>query len=212
MEYFEHNSLERLKVKHTNIPIHSRAALFFEQDIAHLKDYDLTLNNWFEFLTEENVILENSWFAQNEKDIQLFHNFRHDVPIIVNEENSRASRVKLGTDMAVSDNHFISMMEFYQDTLKTSGLDYVVFGHLGDNHLHINLLPKESQMGDAKQVYDHMVCQILKWGGTISAEHGIGKIKKKYFAKMVGSDGLNELRKIKDLFDSDYRLGIGNII
>ena len=212
LEYFDHNSLERLKVKHTNIPIHSRAALFFEQDIAHLKDYDLTLNNWFEFLTEENVILENSWFAQNEKDIQLFHNFRHDVPIIVNEENSRASRVKLGTDMAVSDNHFISMMEFYQDTLKTSGLDYVVFGHLGDNHLHINLLPKESQMGDAKQVYDQMVCQILKWGGTISAEHGIGKIKKKYFAKMVGSDGLNELRKIKDLFDSDYRLGIGNII
>jgi len=163
-------------------------------------------------LSEENVILEDSWFAQGEKDTQLFHDFRHDVPIIVNEENSRAGRVKLGTDMAVSDNLFISMMEFYQETLKTSGLDHVIFGHLGDNHLHINLLPKESQVDDAQHLYDQMVGQILKWNGTISAEHGIGKIKKKYFAKMVGPEGLNDLRKIKDRLDEDNRLGCGNIL
>ena len=114
--------------------------------------------------------------------------------------------------MAVSDNHFISMMEFYQETLEISGLDHVIFGHLGDNHLHINLLPKESQMNDAQHLYDQMVGQILKWKGTISAEHGIGKIKKKYFAKMIGPEGLNDLRKIKGCLDVGYRLGVGNII
>ena len=212
LEYFDHNSLERLKVKYKNIPAHSRAALFFEQDISQSNDYDSTLENWFKFLSDENILLEDSWFAQGEKDTQLFHEFRHDVPIIVNEENSRAGRVKLGTDMAVSDNHFISMMEFYQETLEISGLDHVIFGHLGDNHLHINLLPKESQMNDAQHLYDQMVGQILKWKGTISAEHGIGKIKKKYFAKMIGPEGLNDLRKIKGCLDTGYRLGVGNII
>ncbi len=212
LEYFDHNALEKLMRKHQNIPHHSRAALFFEQDVAELKDYDLVLENWYEFLSEENIMLDDSWFAQGTKDIQKFHDFRHDIPIIINEENSRAGRVKLGTDMAVPDNHFISMMEFYQEILGTSGLDYVMFGHLGDNHLHINLLPGASQMEYALQVYDQIAEQILEWRGTVSAEHGIGKLKKKYFAKMVGAEGLSDLKKIKDCLDPGNRLGVGNIL
>ena len=212
LEYFDHNSLKKLKSKHKKIPGYSRAALFFEQDIAQSKDYDLTVENWCEFLSAENIILDNSWFAQGEKDIQLFHDFRHDIPVIINEENSRAGRVKMGTDMAIPDNHFIAMMEFYQETLKISGLDHVIFGHIGDNHLHINLLPKKSQIDDAQQLYEQMITQILKWKGTVSAEHGIGKLKKKYFEKMVGPEGLNDLKKIKYRLDPGNRLGAGNIM
>ncbi|MZH02726.1 MAG: FAD-binding oxidoreductase, partial [Nitrospinae bacterium] len=82
----------------------------------------------------------------------------------------------------------------------------------GDNHLHINLLPNASQKDEAQQVYDEMVEQILKWQGTVSAEHGIGKLKKKYFAKMVGPEGLSDLKKIKDCLGPDNRLGAGNIL
>lgn len=212
LEYFDHNALQRLKNKHTNIPSHSRAALFFEQDVSELNDYDLVMEDWYEFLSTENIMLDDSWFAQGPKDIQKFHDLRHDVPILINEENSRANRVKLGTDMAVPDTHFMSMMEFYQKTLEGNGLDHVMFGHLGDNHIHINLLPEASQKDMAQQVYDQMVDQVLEWKGTVSAEHGIGKLKKKYFAKMVGPDGLNDLRKIKYCMDPDDRLGAGNIL
>ena len=212
LEYFDHKTLKKLKSKYQNIPHNSRAALFFEQDISQLQDYDLVLDYWYEFLSDENIMLDDSWFAQDAKDIQKFHDFRHDIPIIVNEENSRVGRVKMGTDMAVPDKYFISMMELYQKKLGKNDLDYVMFGHMGDNHLHINLLPKASQLNYAQQVYDQMVNQILEWGGTISAEHGVGKLKKKYFAKMVGPEGLIDLKKIKDCFDPDYRLGIGNIL
>ncbi len=212
LEYFDHNALEKLKSKHQNIPHHSRAALFFEQDVAQLNDYDLVMEDWYVFLNEENIMLDDSWFAQGAKDIQKFHDFRHDIPIIINEENSRAGRVKLGTDMAVPDCHFMAMMKFYQKTLGKNGLDYVMFGHLGDNHLHINLLPNTSQREYAQQVYDLIADQILKWQGTVSAEHGIGKLKKKYFAKMVGPEGLSDLKKIKDCLDPDNRLGAGNIL
>jgi D-lactate dehydrogenase (cytochrome) len=87
-----------------------------------------------------------------------------------------------------------------------------MFGHLGDNHLHINLLPEESQRDMAQKVYDQMVDQILEWGGTVSAEHGIGKLKKKYFAKMVGPSGLEDLNKIKYCLDPENRLGAGNML
>lgn len=212
LEYFDHNALERLKSKHQNIPEHSKAALFFEQDVAELKDYDPVMEDWYAFLSEENIMLDNSWFAQGAKDIQKFHEFRHDVPVIINEENSRAGRVKLGTDMAVPDKYFMPMMIFYQEILQTNGLDHVMFGHLGDNHVHINLLPEVSHRDKAQQVYDQMIDQVLEWGGTVSAEHGIGKLKKKYFAQMVGPKGLSDLKKIKNCLDPDSRLGSGNIL
>ncbi|MBT3510379.1 MAG: FAD-binding oxidoreductase [Nitrospina sp.] len=212
LEYFDHNALERLKSKYTNIPDYSRAAMFFEQDVAKKCDYDGVLENWYEFLNAEEIILEDSWFAQGPKDVQMFQNFRHDAPVLINEENSRAGRVKLGTDMAVPDEYFLSMMELYRETLNDNDVDYIIFGHLGDNHLHINLLPEDSQGDKAQNIYDTLVDQILKWGGTVSAEHGVGKLKKDYFAKMVGPNGLKELSKVKRCLDPQNRLGVGNIL
>jgi D-lactate dehydrogenase (cytochrome) len=212
LEYFDSFSLKKLQKNHDNIPATAKAALFFEQDVANREDYDSTLEAWFEFLTQENVSLDDSWFAQNAKDIQRFHEFRHDIPVLINEENSRSGRVKFGTDMAVPDNYIMEMMRFYGTELSASGLAFVIFGHLGDNHLHINLLPDPQEMDLAKSVYNRLVTQILKWGGTVSAEHGVGKLKKSYFAQMVGPQVLDELRKIKRLFDPEDRLGKGNIL
>ena len=186
-------------------------ALFFEQDVLKMKDYDLILENWYEFLSEENIMLDDSWFAQGPKDVQMFHDFRHDVPAIINEENSRAGRVKLGTDMAVPDKYFMSMMQFYRETLKANDLDYVMFGHLGDNHLHINFLPDEQDIQKAHELYARLVEQVLDWNGTVSAEHGIGKLKKKYFLQMVGEKSLAQLKAIKEIFDPGFILGKGNI-
>ena len=212
LEYFDKFSLKKLQVNHANLPAGAQAALFFEQDVIQKENYDSILEAWFEFLTEEGVSLDDSWFAQNEKDVQRFHDFRHDIPVLINEENSRLGRVKIGTDMAVPDKHFMDMMRFYRKELSESGLEFVIFGHLGDNHLHINLLPDSREMDRAKSVYDILVDQILKWGGTVSAEHGVGKLKKSYFAKMVGRQALDDMRKIKHTFDPKDRLGAGNIL
>ena len=211
LEYFDRCSLQRLKQKFSNIPEKAQAALFFEQDVAHSSDYDSCLETWYEFLEQEKVLLDDSWFAQGPKDIEKFHDFRHQLPLMINEENSRLGRVKMGTDMAVDDSHFREMMGFYRDELSASGLDFVMFGHIGDNHLHINLLPDAEQMSQARKTYEALVNQILKWGGTISAEHGVGKLKKEFYHKMIGDQALAELRKIKKSLDPQGRFGIGNL-
>ena len=92
-----------------------------------------------------------------------------------------------------------------------NGIDFVIFGHLGDNHLHINLLPKNNQIKKANDVYQKLINRILAWNGTVSAEHGIGKLKKKYFLQMVGESSLKELKNIKKMFDPKLILGTGNI-
>jgi len=211
LEYFDRRSLQRLKQKFDNTPEKAQAALFFEQDVASQQEYDLCLEAWYEFLEKEKILLEDSWFAQGPKDIAKFHDFRHQLPLMINEENSRLGRVKMGTDMAVSDDHFRQMMAFYRDELAGSGLDFVMFGHIGDNHLHINLLPDAKQMSLARETYSTLVDQILEWGGTVSAEHGVGKLKKEYYHKMIGNQALEELWDIKKKLDPQCRLGSGNL-
>lgn len=207
IEYFDKYSLVKLKSKDDYIPTSTEAALFFEQEYYKSEDYENALEKWYEFLTEEKVLLEDSWFSSGPNDLKKFHDFRHRLPLIINEENSRQGRVKIGTDMAVPDKYFFEMMEFYHSTLTNSDIDYVVFGHIGDNHLHINLLPKENEIAKAKKIYGEMVDQVLKWDGTISAEHGIGKLKKEYFKRMVGEGTLQEMKEIKKLFDPAGLLG-----
>ena len=113
--------------------------------------------------------------------------------------------------MAVADNFFIEMMGFYEKILSNSKIPYVIFGHLGDNHLHINLLPKPNQVSFARTVYDEIAKKIISWKGTVSAEHGIGKTKRKYFYEMVGQKNIEELKIIKNVLDPLERLGKGNI-
>lgn len=211
LEYFDANSLMRLRKTYSNIPERAQAALFFEQDIYLNDDTDSILESWFEFLSEWDVFLDDSWFAQNSRDLERFHEFRHRLPILINEENSRQGRIKIGTDMAVPDDYFLPMMEFYKKSLSASTMDYVMFGHLGDNHLHINLLPEPHQIEEAQRLYSSLVDQILKWGGTVSAEHGIGKLKRQYFAQMVGANSLIQLKKIKAMLDPKGLLGQGNL-
>jgi len=102
-------------------------------------------------------------------------------------------------------------MNFYEETLSNTSIPYVIFGHLGDNHLHVNLLPQPSQKELADSLYGEIAKKIISWNGTVAAEHGIGKIKKKYFHEMVGKKSIEELKIIKNILDPQMRLGKGNI-
>ena len=211
LEYFDEKSLLRLRSKFNGIPSSAKAALFFENDVKLKENYNYSQDMWFEFLNHHQINLDDSWFAQSSKDLKRFHDFRHAIPVLINEENSRLGRIKIGTDMAVSNDKFFDMLKFYKRELEMSKVDFVVFGHLGDNHLHINFLPNKDQIADTLNLYQRLVNRILEWNGTVSAEHGIGKLKKKYFSQMVGETSIKELKSIKKIFDPCFLLGKGNI-
>jgi D-lactate dehydrogenase (cytochrome) len=113
----------------------------------------------------------------------------------------------------VPDDKFPSFLRFYKDTLDASGLDYVIFGHIGDCHLHANILPKNADEAEkARHLYGRFIAQAVMLGGTVSAEHGIGKLKSKYLHVMMGERYLNEMAEVKKTFDPKGILGRGNMI
>ncbi len=157
-------------------------------------------------------IWTRSWFTTTEQDREKMRAFRHALPVSVNERVVRNKQKKIGTDMAVPDENFSAFFGFYKETLDASGIDYVIFGHIGDCHLHANLLPKDDAEAErARHFYGRFIAQAIMLGGTISAEHGIGKLKSKYLNVMMGERYLNEMVELKRAFDPNGILGRGNM-
>ncbi len=160
---------------------------------------------------------ENSWCAWENCEIERIKAFRHAVPESVNATIAEIKKKyplvhKLGTDFAVADDKFDELAAFYRETLEKSALKHAVFGHIGNNHLHINMLPANyEELEKAKETYALMAKKALELKGTVSAEHGIGKIKHKYLEMMFGTKGIDEMRRIKRIFDPDLVLNNGNM-
>ncbi|MFH0887340.1 MAG: FAD-linked oxidase C-terminal domain-containing protein, partial [bacterium] len=115
-------------------------------------------------------------------------------------------------DMAVPDKGFDEMFHAYYDVLGSCGMDNLVFGHIGENHLHVNILPKtEEEVIKAKAIYLDLVKRAVELGGTPSAEHGIGKLKHVFLKEMVGQAGLDEMVRVKKVLDPACILGRGNV-
>lgn len=161
---------------------------------------------------------EDSWFAQDKKELSRMHFFRHAVPEIVNMTIDEYSKntpelTKLGTDMAVPDSQLQNIVDLYNKTLQEADLDWVMFGHIGDNHIHVNILPKNmNEFNKAKELYRNWAHHVIKLGGTISAEHGIGKLKKDLFNEVTDENALLQMKEIKKLFDPNGILSKGNLI
>ena len=146
------------------------------------------------------------------EDQQSFREFRHALPEHVNEIVRKHRFPKTGTDIAVPDAHFEEMMRFYEATLEASGIRHLVFGHIGESHMHANLLPStEAEFHRSKQLYLELAEKAIALGGTVSAEHGIGKLKHAFLEKMVGEKGIKEMTAVKKALDPACILGLGNI-
>lgn len=211
VEYFDHRALKFISEKFPETPEGMAGAIFFEQETT-AENEDVLLEKWNEEFEKHGADLERSWFTTNEQDFEKMRDFRHALPVSVNERITKYGQRKVGTDMAVPDGNFASFLKYYKDTLDASGLDYVIFGHIGDCHLHANMLPKNADEAEkARHIYGRCVAQAIMLGGTVSAEHGIGKLKRKYLAAMMGERYLTEMAELKKAFDPNGILSRGNM-
>jgi len=215
IEYFNHDALNLLRTadfaEFPKLEPHFYAAVYLE-----FHDADPS-----EFVFETMVALgageDDCWFAEGEKELEPLKVFRHATPEAVNllideRRKEHPGLTKLGTDMSVLDSELEAVMELYNEGLKAAKLESVIFGHIGNNHLHVNILPQDlEEYEKGKQLVSFWADQVVAMGGSVSAEHGIGKSKVPLLKKMVGPGGIAAMRQIKKTFDPAERLNRGNL-
>lgn len=211
LEYFDGEALKFIKGEFPETPDNMAGAVFFEQETSDETEDELFLQ-WNDLLEKHQAEIDVSWFTTTEEDRQKMRDFRHALPVSVNEFIVHHKQRKVSTDIAVPDKEFASILSFYKKSLRESNLQYVIFGHIGDNHVHVNILPKDAEESTkARHLYGRFIAQGIMLGGTISAEHGIGKVKSKYLYVMYGERYLNEMAELKRAFDVNGILGRDNI-
>lgn len=210
LEFFDNGSLNFLREKYPEIPGAAVAAIFFEQETTDDTEESI-LNEWLVLLDKHHAF-SDSWFATNEQDQARLREFRHQLPVLMNEWFAHYRQRKVSTDMAVPDAAFPGLFDLYKQTLRSSGLRYTIFGHIGDNHVHVNILPRDEDEGTrARELYVQFLRYAASVGGTLSAEHGVGKLKRDYLRLFYNDEQLREMAALKKTFDPHGILGRGNI-
>jgi D-lactate dehydrogenase (cytochrome) len=211
LEFFDERALKFLAKDFSAIPESAKAAIWFEQE-STADTFDVILEAWNTLMQRHNVNEETAWFAFSDADKEKIKDFRHAISWKVNEYVARNNFRKLGTDVAVPDKEFRKFYFTLQMWAKQSNIDFVAYGHFGNSHIHLNLLPKtETEFNEGKSLYGKICDEAVRLGGTISAEHGIGKAKRDYLLIMYGEANIRKMAALKKSLDPNIILGIGNI-
>ena len=158
-----------------------------------------------------------TWVARTDVDRESQRFFRHAVPESVNmliDERRRTDPTitKLGSDMSVPDERLHDVVGLYRRTLAESGLQAAAWGHIGNNHLHVNVLPRDARdFATGKALFKEWAREVTAMGGAVSAEHGVGKLKRDFLTVMYGPKHIREMAQLKARLDPYGQLGRGNL-
>ena len=226
LEFFDSNALDILRTQKENSTAFSAlpyidprygCAVYVElhcdsEDQAH------------KILFQVGDIMESSggnpnftWVAKTQSDRDKLQFFRHAVPESVNmliDKRKKEDPVitKLGSDMSVPNEHLKDVMSVYAETLKDSGLEYASWGHIGDNHIHVNILPRNGEdYKKGKALFEKWAAIVTEMGGAVSAEHGVGKLKAPFLTIMYGENHIDEMADLKLSLDPKGLFGRGNM-
>lgn len=222
LEYFDHRALDFMRGKYPGIPHEKAEAVLIEipykeedKNTPYPKNY--LMRHLEEFLVDHNSIA--NWAVPSARRENV-RQFRHSLPELVNEY-VRARVGKVAGDLAVPREKFREMMDAYEHECGGSGIRFLMFGHIGDNHIHLNFLPDDHESAKtAKVTYQKLVQKAVSLGGTITAEHGVGKKMirdasgKEYpcLAAQYGESGMKAIAQVKRTLDPNLILNVGNMV
>ena len=155
---------------------------------------------------------EDSWFAASDQDRERFRRFRHALPELVNDTMRRRGFLKLNSDYAVPLERNREMLAYYHAGLHKEALDYVIFGHLGDAHVHVNILANsQAQFEVGQALMLKFARHAVALGGTVSAEHGLGKRKAHLLELQYTGEQIESMKAVKRHLDPHWLLNRGNL-
>lgn len=203
LEFFDEKSLEFLKDEFSFIP-KNKVALYIEAEKSNLE-------KWFSLIESFSPL--DVFVSESKTDYQKLIHFRYKLPDEINSYFKKLGCTKIAVDASVPEGKFEEFYNYYKNILyEYKNIEMVLFGHIGESHLHFNMFPKtEEEKKICEEIYISSIKKAISLGGSGFAEHGIGKVKSKYLPLMYGEKAIYEMAQIKKTFDPPCILGLDNI-
>jgi len=220
LEYLDSNSLRLLHEINEDrklgmkLPEGKAAAILSEFESKEIEE---GIGVIVEHLHTHHSAADETISAMDERDKERLRTLRHAIPeginrIIVKRKKEIPGLHKLGTDTAVPDERLTDIMNVYGNRLDESKLEHYIIGHIAENHLHVNILPRSLAELEIGVELVHLLAEdAVKMGGVVSAEHGIGKMKRGFMRIMFQESEIEAMMSTKRAIDPNWILCRGNI-
>lgn len=122
---------------------------------------------------------------------------------------------KLNEDIAIPRSRLTDLFAFAETLHRRYQIPVACFGHAGDGNIHVNLMADLTRPQVSKKLehaLDQLFDQILKWGGVITGEHGVGLAKKRWWPKAASRELRALHAKIKKALDPHDLLNPGKFV
>ncbi|AYF33620.1 FAD-binding oxidoreductase [Vreelandella alkaliphila] len=155
-------------------------------------------------------LITDAALASSQAQRQAIWAIREDIEVLVNELKPMFSY-----DVSLPIPSMQAYVDILEENLETqwpqSG-KMVVFGHLGDGNLHIMITVRDDSPDSRRQVEQLVYSSLKAFGGSISAEHGIGLEKKDYLSVSRTSEEIALMKRLKTALDPKGLLNPGKVI
>jgi glycolate oxidase len=190
-------------------------ALVYVEEVAATEP-DSALEEWLA-IAEDHGAVDNLLVFDGEAALRDARKMRHAIPATMNERGS-ARRPhggrKVSTDWAVPYRRLDEAIAEARRLVEAAGLQQpVIYGHAGNGHPHENFVAHDAdELEKIESVVEATLKHVLSLGGTVSAEHGIGKIKRKWLPLQASPMQIGVMQSVKRELDPLGILAPGNIL
>jgi len=216
IEYFDEKAviIARGSRHGATLPYAAAAMVYVEEEIEH--DLDTTLGNWVSLIESVATDFEPVVF-DGESRLKDARELRHSIPSTMNERGSAyrdSGGRKVSTDWAVPYRRLADAIQVARAFADDSGIDQAVtYGHAGNGHPHQNFIARDSvELATIEGVVERTLREVIRLGGTVAAEHGIGKIKRKWLPLQMNPLQIAMMTAVKKELDPLGLLAPGNIL
>jgi len=183
------------------------ASLIIELD-GNFEDVRYRKEKLLNLLNNDSILFY--MFADNLEQEALIWELRRNISPAI----AKLKPKKINEDIVVPVYKIPDTVKFINNLAKELNLLIVLFGHFGDGNIHTNIMVNpddNNEMKRANIALKKIFEYIVKCGGSISGEHGIGLSKKDFMSFQFNNTELNILKNIKKAFDPENLLNPGKI-
>ena len=216
IEYFDDQAIAiaRGAVPGAMIPPGSATMVYVEEEVGD--DIDSTLLRWSDLLEELAPDFEPLVF-DGEARLREARRMRHSIPATMNERGGqqlRAGGRKVSTDWAVPYARLGEAIQKARSVTASYNIPQpVIYGHAGNGHPHENFVARDrEELATIEKAVEQTLRHVLALGGTVAAEHGIGKIKRRWLPLQMNTLQIAMMGAVKKELDPNALLAPGNIL
>jgi len=215
IEYFDGRAIEIARSASAGlIPPDATGMVYVEEEISD--DLDSTLVRWIELIETIGTDFEPLVF-DGEARLREARRIRHSIPATMNERGNSfrsSGGRKVSTDWAVPYRRLPEAIETARSLVSEAGIDEpVIYGHAGNGHPHQNFVARDArELASIEAVVEETLRHVLALGGTVAAEHGIGKIKRRWLPLQMNALQISMMTAVKSALDPLGLLAPGNIL